>query len=116
MCEFRRHDWSSCQKAIVSRQGDVLIVDDQHESYPSEMAPQRPPVAAPEPPAPGLGDMTASALSSVGITKERAQAVAKWLGFSDCGCPGRQAWMNSVGAKYFGLPPGGTESPRPTGE
>jgi hypothetical protein len=58
----------------------------------------------PPPPPPGLGDYVAAGLSSIGITKERVEAVVG----GPCGCGGRQAAMNSAGAKYFGLPPGST--------
>ena len=46
----------------------------------------------------GLGDMTADALTAIGITKERVSA---WLGHA-CKCPERQAWLNEVG-KLFGI-------------
>lgn len=52
-------------------------------------------------PRPGLGDMVASGLASVGITQER---VTRLLG-RPCGCPERQAALNRLGAK-LGLPPG----------
>lgn len=54
---------------------------------------------------PGLGDMVASGLAAVGITKERAQAVANTVGVQDCGCGKRQAALNKLGEK-LGLPPG----------
>lgn len=54
---------------------------------------------------PGLGDMVASGLAAVGITKERAQAVANAVGVKDCGCAKRQAALNKLGEK-LGLPPG----------
>lgn len=57
---------------------------------------------------PGLGDMVASGLAAVGITKERAQAVASAVGVKDCGCRKRQAIANELGHKYLGLPPGST--------
>ena len=56
------------------------------------------------PPPPGLGDYVAAGLSAIGITKERVEAVVG----GPCGCDGRQAVMNSAGAKYFGLPQGST--------
>lgn len=56
-------------------------------------------------PPPGLGDMVASGLAAVGITKERAQAVANAVGVKDCGCAKRQAALNRLGEK-LGLPPG----------
>jgi hypothetical protein len=50
----------------------------------------------------GLGDMTAAALESIGITKERVTA---WLG-EPCACPERQEWLNEVGRKFgIGVPP-----------
>jgi hypothetical protein len=55
-------------------------------------------------PSPGLGDMVANALSAIGITKGRVEAVVG----GPCGCDGRQSAMNAAGAKYFGLPPGST--------
>ena len=58
-----------------------------------------------EKPKPGLGDMVAAGLSAVGITKERAQAVASAVGVNDCGCRKRQAALNRLGEK-LGLPPG----------
>lgn len=53
----------------------------------------------------GLGDMVASGLAAVGITKERAQAVANAVGVKDCGCVKRQSALNKLGEK-LGLPPG----------
>lgn len=55
---------------------------------------------------PGLGDYVAAGLAAMGITKERAQAVASAVGVNDCGCRKRQEQMNAAGAKYLGLPPG----------
>jgi hypothetical protein len=57
----------------------------------------------PKPP-PGLGDYVANALSAVGITKERVEAVVG----GPCGCPERQAAMNAAGAAWLGMPPGST--------
>jgi hypothetical protein len=77
--------------AIVKDYGDGWIeVDTRHQAYPRSK--------------PGLGDVVSSALSLVGITKERVSAVVG----GDCGCAKRQAAMNAAGAKYFGLPPGST--------
>ena len=45
---------------------------------------------------PGLGDMVASALSAVGITKER---VSKAIG-KPCGCAKRQEKLNELGRKF----------------
>lgn len=44
---------------------------------------------------PGLGDMVAAGLATVGITKER---VSKVLG-RDCGCAKRQAALNEFGKR-----------------
>jgi hypothetical protein len=55
---------------------------------------------------PGLGDLVATGLSVVGITKER---VSKLLG-GDCGCPERQQKLNELGHKYLGI-----GSPTPSG-
>jgi hypothetical protein len=48
---------------------------------------------------PGLGDMVAAGLSSLGITKERVNAVAKSVGVEDCGCKERQRRLNELGRK-----------------
>jgi len=63
---------------------------------PAKQAPQ-------EPPQVGLGDMVASALDGIGVTKDRVQALANKIGIRDCGCKARQAAMNSFGQKYFGI-------------
>lgn len=54
------------------------------------------------PPRPGLGDMVASGLASVGITKDR---VSRAIG-RPCSCPERQAALNKIGHKYLGFPTG----------
>lgn len=59
----------------------------------------------------GLGDFVSAGLAAVGVTKERAQAVASAVGVPDCGCGKRQAALNAAGAKYLGLPPGSTAPP-----
>ena len=46
---------------VVSQDGDTITVDETHAAYPHAR--------------PGLGDMVASGLSSVGITKERVSAI-----------------------------------------
>jgi hypothetical protein len=43
----------------------------------------------------GLGDMVASGLSAIGITKERVSAVVG----GDCGCPKRQEALNELGRR-----------------
>lgn len=59
---------------------------------------EKPPVAVCKA-GPGLGDMVASGLGAVGITKERVSAV---LG-RPCNCPERQAKLNAIGKKYLGM-------------
>jgi hypothetical protein len=55
---------------------------------------------------PGLGDLVAAGLSSIGITKERAQAVAQAVGLEDCGCAERQMELNELGRRLgFGSSP-----------
>lgn len=48
---------------------------------------------------PGLGDMVASGLAAIGVTKERAQQAAARVGIKDCGCAQRQAALNSWGRR-----------------
>jgi pyridoxal/pyridoxine/pyridoxamine kinase len=45
----------------------------------------------------GLGDLVAAAFASVGITKDRAQAVANAIGVEDCGCERRRQRLNDLG-------------------
>jgi len=49
----------------------------------------------PKPASPGLGDMVAAGLASVGITKE---LVSRVLG-KPCGCDKRQAALNKLGKR-----------------
>ena len=44
---------------------------------------------------PGLGDMVASALTAIGITKDRVSALAG----GDCGCVKRQQQLNELGRR-----------------
>lgn len=70
---------------VVSQDGDTITVDETHAAYPHAR--------------PGLGDMVASGLSSVGITKERVSAIVG----GDCGCGERQQKLNELGRKYLGI-------------
>ncbi len=90
-CRERGYTFDEVRPCIASEDGNRLVVDETHPAYPRAR--------------PGLGDMVASGLAAVGITKERAQAVANAVGVKDCGCAKRQAALNELGAK-FGLPPG----------
>lgn len=47
----------------------------------------------------GLGDWVAWLLAAVGITKRRAQAVARAMGKESCGCAERQEKLNEVGER-----------------
>ena len=47
---------------------------------------------------PGWGDLVASALSAVGITKKRVEKIVG----KPCGCGKRQEWLNGVGRKITG--------------
>jgi len=90
-CRERGCTLKQVRPCIVSQDGDRLVVDETHPAYPRAKS--------------GLGDMVATGLSAVGITKERVQAVASKVGIKDCGCAKRQAALNRLGEK-LGLPPG----------
>ena len=47
----------------------------------------------------GLGDWVAAALAWLGITKTRADRVAKAVGRPSCGCAARQQRLNDLGKK-----------------
>lgn len=80
-CQERKYDLDSASACIVSRDGDMITVDETHPAYPH--------------PRKGLGDHVADGLAAVGITKER---VSKVLG-RDCGCKKRQELLNKIGQK-----------------
>jgi hypothetical protein len=91
-CLERGYTWAEVEACVVSRDGDELVVDETHPAYPR--------------PRPGLGDLVAAGLASVGITKARAQAVAAAVGIEDCGCQGRQEAWNLAGYRLgIGTPP-----------
>jgi hypothetical protein len=50
----------------------------------------------------GLGDWVAWLLGLIGITKRRAQAVARAVGRQSCGCGERQEKLNELGDKLTG--------------
>jgi hypothetical protein len=89
-CRERGYTIEEVRACIASEDGDTITVDETHHAYPRARS--------------GLGDYVASALSAVGITKERVEAVVG----GPCGCPERQAALNAAGAKWLGLPPGTT--------
>ena len=84
-CSQRGYTLEQVRPCIVSEDGDLITVDETHPAYPHAK--------------PGLGDMVASGLAAVGITKERAQAVANAVGVKDCGCAKRQAALNELGRR-----------------
>lgn len=72
----------AAKMAERARNGDRITVDETNPAYPRERKP-------------GLGDMVASGLSAVGITKERvSRAIGK-----PCGCENRQQWLNEAGKR-----------------
>lgn len=95
-CRHRGYSLEDARACVVSEDGDTITVDETHPAYPRARS--------------GLGDMIAAGLSSVGITKERVQKVAKAVGIKDCGCGKRHRMANLLGEKYLGLPPGSTAS------
>ncbi len=52
----------------------------------------------------GLGDWVAWLLSLVGITKQRANAVARAIGRESCGCAERQERLNELGDNLLTTP------------
>lgn len=73
--------------AVVSGDSAEIVVDENHRSI-ADM--RRKAVEI------GLGDAVAMLFSSVGVTKERAKAVAQAFGFEDCGCAERQEALNAL--------------------
>jgi hypothetical protein len=88
-CRERGYTLDEVRACIVSEDGDTVTVDETHASYPRHR--------------PGLGDMIASTLGAVGITKQRVQALASRVGVKDCGCSKRQKAANELGRKYLGI-------------
>jgi len=84
-CLHRGYTLDDVRACIVSQDGDTITVDETHAAYPRAK--------------PGLGDIVAAGLSAVGITKERAQAVATAVGVKDCGCKKRQERLNQLGRR-----------------
>lgn len=96
-CSERGYQIAEVMPCVVGKDGDQWTIDETHWAYPT---------AKPA----GLGDRVASALNSIGITKDRVSAL---IG-APCSCPERQAALNKFGAKYLGLPAGTTaNTPEP---
>jgi hypothetical protein len=73
-------------------------------------------MSGPSPPPNGLGDLVAAAFASIGVTKDRAQAVANAIGVEDCGCAQRQERLNELGRMVgIGGPPPAADSPPTVG-
>jgi hypothetical protein len=85
-CRQRGYTLDEVRPCIVTQDGDQITVDETHPAYPRAK--------------PGLGDMVAAGLAAVGITKERAQAVAAVVGVKDCGCKKRQERLTQLGRKF----------------
>lgn len=77
----RGYTWEQVEPCIVIKDGDTITVDETHPAYPHAK--------------PGLGDMVASGLSAVGITKQRVSAIVG----GDCGCQKRQEALNALGRR-----------------
>ena len=80
-CVERGYTLDEVRPCILSEDGETITVDETHAAYPRAR--------------PGLGDMVAAGLASVGITKARVSAV---LG-RDCGCAKRQQALNELGKR-----------------
>ena len=80
-CRQRGYTLEQVRGCIVSEDGGRLVVDETHPAYPRAR--------------PGLGDMVASGLSAIGITKERVSAAVG----KPCGCAKRQAALNELGRR-----------------
>ena len=80
-CRERGYTLDEVRPCIVSQDGDRITVDETHPAYPRAK--------------PGLGDMVASGLSAIGITKGRVSAAVG----KPCGCAKRQAALNELGRR-----------------
>ena len=94
-CAERGYSVSEVMPCVVSQDGDEWTIDESHSAYPREQKPA------------GLGDYMANALSAIGITKERVEAVVG----GPCGCSERQGYINAAAAKWLGMSPGSTAPP-----
>lgn len=86
-CEENGVSEESLAGCITRRTSSAAFVDSEHPDCPAWLV-------APK----GLGDLTAEALTAVGITKER---VSRMLG-RPCNCKKRQQAMNELG-RAFGI-------------
>lgn len=91
-CEERGYSYDEVKDCVVSQEGDELVVDETHPSYPRQKNPT------------GLGDLVGKGLEFVGITPER---VSKAMG-RPCGCNKRKQRLNEIGRKLgIGRPKNG---------
>jgi hypothetical protein len=89
-CVERGYSWEEIAPCLTQDLGGGWFeVNVDHPAYPRT---QRPGTT---PPKAGLGDMVASALTAIGITKERVALVVG----GDCGCTKRQEKLNELGRK-----------------
>lgn len=98
-CRQRGYTLDEVRPCIVSEADGWIVVDETHTAYPHKR--------------PGLGDMVAAGLASIGITKERVQAVASAVGIKDCGCNKRQQALNDFG-RQLGIGNAAEGSPLPS--
>jgi len=78
----RGYTLEEVEACIVSRDGDMVTVDETHPAYPRAAKP-------------GLGDWVKAGLSAIGITEER---VSKAIG-RPCGCSKRVEALNEFGRR-----------------
>jgi hypothetical protein len=89
-CVERGYSWDEITPCLLKDLGNGWYeVDVDHHAYPRKAKPGF------EPPKAGLGDMVASALTAIGITKERVALVVG----GDCGCTKRQEQLNELGRR-----------------
>jgi len=89
-CVQRGYSWDEITPCLTQDLGGGWYeVDVDNPAYPRTQRPGT------EPPKAGLGDIVASALTAIGITKELVSAVVG----GDCGCSKRQEQLNELGRR-----------------
>jgi len=77
------HEWLHCKNVTMGP--EQVRADDSTQRAPEKR---------------GLGDLTESFFTSLGITKERYQAAKAGLGLDPgCNCDARKKWLNELGGK-----------------
>ena len=70
----------------------VKVFDTIQDPQPDTPQPQWKPIM--------VGDLVESALTAVGITRERVERLTRTAGKpGECGCDGRKRWLNEQGVK-----------------